>query len=58
MSNKEFLEKIIAQLSVDLKDAEEAVYVDDGDAAYREAVMYYKGIEHAVEFLCNLYHSI
>lgn len=58
MSNKEFLEKVIAQLSVDLKTAREFVDVGDDDNAYREAVMYYKGIEHAVEFLCNLYHTM
>lgn len=58
MSNKEFLEKVIAQLSLDLKTAREFVDVGDDDNAYREAVMYYKGIEHAVEFLCNLYHTM
>lgn len=58
MSNKEFLEKIIAQLSLDLKDAREFINVDDDENTYREALMYYKGIEHALEFLCNLFHTI
>lgn len=58
MNNKEFLEKIIAQLSLDLKDAREFIDVGDDESNYREALMYYKGIKHAVEFLCNLYHTI
>lgn len=58
MSNKEFLEKIIAQLSLDLKDAREFIDVGDDEGTYREALMYYKGIEHAVNFLCNLFHAL
>lgn len=58
MSNKEFLEKIIAQLSLDLKDAREFIDVGDDENDYREALMYYKGIEHAVIFLCNLFHTM
>ena len=57
MTEKEFLEKIIAQLSLDLKEARDTADEAAGLGVV-EAVAYCKGLEHAVEFLCNLFHSL
>lgn len=57
-TKKALLEKVIGQLSLDLKEAREFIDVGDNSSAYREAVMYYKGIEHAVQYLCDLYHAL
>lgn len=58
MAEKELLKQVIAQLSLDLKEAREFVDVSDDSMEYREAVMYYKGIEHTVQYLCDLYHTL